>query len=345
MEESYQNPEQVESFGGVDALYRAAHKKIKKKDIKQWLEGVDAYTLHKPIRRKFKTNRVIVYNIDQQWQADLVDVSSLQKFNNGYRYILTCIDILSKHAWAIPLKQKRGEDITRAFQKIFQERKPKSLQTDQGTEFKNSKFQNFLKENNVRFFTTFSEQKASIIERFNRTLKTKMWKYFTSKNTKTYENILQKLISSYNNTYHSSIKLAPAQVNSENESDVWFSLYGSHPPPSKCSYEVGDIVRISKHKMTFEKGYTSNWTIELFKITECVKRFPAVYRIQDLLGEPILGTFYPQQIQKVKLKETYPIEKIINKRYKKGDIEYFVKYRGYPDKFNQWIPSSSLSDV
>lgn len=345
MEETYQNPEHVASFGGVDALYRAAHKKIKKKDIKQWLESVDAYTLHKPIRRKFKTNRVIVYNIDQQWQADLVDVTNLQKFNGGHRYILTCIDILSKYAWAIPLKQKRGEDITQAFKTIFQERKPKSLQTDRGKEFTNFRFQKFLKENDVRFFTSFNETKASVVERFNRTLKTKMWKYFTAKNTYNYVSVLQKLLSSYNNTYHSSIKISPIDVNKENESDVWFTLYGNLSPPSKCSYQVGDIVRISKHKLTFEKGYTSNWSEELFKITECVKRSPAVYRITDLLGESIEGSFYPQEIQKVKLKDTFPIEKIMKKRYKKGHMEYYVKYQGYSEKFNQWIPSTSLTEV
>lgn len=341
----YQDPSQAGSFGGVDALYRASRGKVSKKEIRKWLESVDAYTLHKPVRRKFPTNRVVVHFIDQQWQADLVDLISLQKYNPGYRYILTCIDILSKYAWAIPLKTKRGEDIVRAFQAIFSTRKPKCLQTDQGTEFKNKKFQKFLKLNGVRFFTTYNATKASVVERFNRTLKTKMWKYFTHNHTYRYTDVLDNLLRSYNHTYHSSIKRAPIDVNSENEQDVWFTLYGNmeNSETKPCVFQAGDIVRVSKHKLTFEKGYETNWTDELFVVTECVRRDPPVYRIKDLLDEPIQGTFYVQELQKVSLKSHYTVEKILKKRMRNKRLEYLVKYRGYPTKFNQWIPAFNLT--
>ncbi|GFU67824.1 uncharacterized protein TNCV_1696341, partial [Trichonephila clavipes] len=199
MEEAYQDPKRVASFGGVDVLHRAVDGKVSKKLIKDWLEGVEAYTLHKPIRKKYQTNRVLVYSINQQWQADLVDLSSLQKHNHGFRYILTCIDILSKYAWAIPLKTKRGTDIVKAFKTIFSMRKPKFLQTDAGTEFTTKTFQKFLKQEDVRFFTTYNNTKASVIERFNRTLKTKMWKYFTHNHTYEYMHILNDLLHSYIN--------------------------------------------------------------------------------------------------------------------------------------------------
>ncbi|XP_035204745.1 uncharacterized protein LOC118179691 [Stegodyphus dumicola] len=142
------------------------------------------------------------------------------------------------------------------------------------------------------------------------------------------------------------IKRAPIEVNSENESDVWFTLYEDHPSNvSKCIFAVGDVVRVSKLKLTFEKGYETNWTEELFVVTECVKRHPAVYRIKDLLGDSVKGTFYAQELQKVRLKEEYRIEKILKKRMRKKQTEYFVKYRGYPDKFNQWIPASNLLSI
>ncbi|CAL1264761.1 unnamed protein product [Larinioides sclopetarius] len=227
MNRAYEDPSHVASFGGVESLYRAAQGQISKKEIQKWLQGVNSYTLHKGIRKKFPTNRVIVYAIDQQWQADLVDLVSLLKFNKGYRYILKCIDILSKYAWVVPLKRKRGEDITNAFKVIFKDRRPRYLQTDQGTEFKNEKFQHFLKENKIKFFTTFNATKASVVERFNRTLKTKMYKYFTFKNTHNYIDVLDQLVHSYNHTYHSSIKRAPVEVNSENEQDVCSTLYGN----------------------------------------------------------------------------------------------------------------------
>lgn len=346
MEVFYQDPERPASFGGVDALYRASHKKVSKEDIRKWLKGVDAYTLHKPIRKKFSTNRVMVYSMDQQWQADIADLSNLKSYNSQFRYILCVIDIFSKYAWAIPLKQKRGEDIVKAFEKIFLERIPSSLQTDKGGEFMNVKFQKLLKWHNIKFFTTHNEAKASIVERFNRTLKTKMWKYFTSQNTYRYVDVLHHLMKSYNNTFHSSIKMTPAEVNKENEEQVWFTLYGDHTYKiPKCAFQVGDIVRISKFKRTFEKGYESNWSEELFKIVDCVKRNPPVYRIKDLMEEPVLGTFYKQELQKVALKDHYPIDKIIKKRYRKKRLEYFVKYRGYPDKFNQWISADNLTNI
>lgn len=344
MENIYRDPGQVASFGGIDAIHRAIRGKVSKKKIKSWLEGVDAYTLHKPVRRKFKTNRVLVHTIDQQWQADLVDMASLQKYNDGFRYILTCIDILSKHAWAYPLKSKRGEDIVAAFQSIFLSRKPKYLNTDAGKEFLNSRFQKFLKENGVRFFRTFNNTKCSVVERFNRTLKTKMWKYFTAHHTYRFIDVLDQFLQSYNNTYHSSIKRAPVEVNKDNESDVWISLYGNMTNAGKTTFafHVGDLVRVSKHKLTFEKGYETNWTDELFKVTECVLRDPPVYRIKDLLDEAIEGTFYKHELQKVKPKNDFAVEKIIKKRKRKGLLEYQVKFKGYPAKFNQWIPSSDL---
>lgn len=344
MMETYQDLSQAGSFGGIDALYRAARGKVSKKQIREWLEGVDSYTLHKPVQRNFPTNRVVVYFIDQQWQADLVDLISLQQHNQGFRYILTCIDILSKFAWAIPLKTKRGEDIVSAFRTIFSTRKPKCLQTDQGTEFKNSKFQKLLKKKGVRFFTTYNATKASVVERFNRTLKTKMWKYFTHNNTYKYIDVLDKFLESYNHTYHSSIKRAPVAVNSENEQDVWFTLYGNmeNVNTKPFIFQKGDTVRVSKHKLNFEKGYLPNWSEEIFIITECVRRDPPVYRIRDLLNEPITGTFYAEELQKVRAKQEYTIEKILKKRTNKGATEYFIKYRGYPQKFNQWIPASNL---
>ena len=110
-------------------------------------------------------------------------------------------------------------------------------------------------------------------------------------------------------------------------------------------FNVGDTVRVSKHKLTFEKGYETNWTEELFIVTECIPRDPPVYRIKDLLNEPIQGTFYAQELQRVQPKNEYAIEKILRKRKRKGKLEYEVKYKGYPSKFNQWIPVSRLIEL
>ena len=171
----YFNPENSGAYGGVNALVRQVIGVLSKKQVTNWLSGQDTYKLHKPIRRKFNRRRVLVGKVDQQWQADLVDLQNIYKNNDGYKYLLTCIDVLSKYAWVVPLKNKAGKSIIDALETIFAERKPGKLQTDKGTEFINRPFQKYLNELNVRHFTTENDDiKACLVERFNRTLKTKM---------------------------------------------------------------------------------------------------------------------------------------------------------------------------
>ena len=163
------------SFGGVDAVYRAIKEQgetdISRKDVQDWLSQQDVYTLHKPARRRYKRSGVIVSGINAQFQADLADAQNLSRYNKGYKYLLTCIDVFSKYAWTVPLKTKTGQELVKAFQTILSSgSKPNKLQTDQGKEFVNEHFQKFLRDKNIHFFTTNSGLKASVFERYNRTL-------------------------------------------------------------------------------------------------------------------------------------------------------------------------------
>ena len=267
--ELYYNPESPASFGGVDSIYRAVKSEgkhqISRNKIRTWLRKQDIYTLHKPVRYRFKRNRVIVGAIGEQWEADLVIMDSLAKYNNNYKYILTVIDVLSKYVWVEPIKAKTGENLVSAFEKILKKhRKPETFHSDKGTEFTNRKFQALLKKEGIRFFTTQNETKASIVERFNRTLKGKMWKYFTANNTLKYMDILQKLVKSYNHSRRCSIGMRPVDVNETNESIVWQKLYGEEPEkPVRFKFDIGDQVRINKTRRTFKKGYLPNWTEEV----------------------------------------------------------------------------------
>ena len=334
----YLNPSQPASFGGLDAVYRAVKEKgknkISRKQVQDWLSQQDVYTLHKPARRHYKRSRVIVPGIDAQFQADLVDVQNLSRYNKGYKYLLTCIDIFSKYAFVLPLKTKQGQELVQAFQKILPTgRKPTKLQTDQGTDFLNRVFQKFLRDNNIDFFTVNSGLKASVVERFNRTFKNKMYKYFTAKNTLTYINVLPQLVSSYNNTYHRSIKMKPSQVTKTNEAQVWDTLYGDDvQKPVRFKFQVGDRVRISKVKRMFEKSYLPNFT-----------KVP-VYKLKDDAGEILDGTFYEPELQKIiKNDDVYRVEKILRKRKRKGVVEYLVRWKGYEDpKFDSWVQESDI---
>ena len=164
-----------------------------------------------------------------------------------------------------------GESLVNGFQSILDlGSSPEKLQTDKGTEFFNCNFQSLLKENSIHFFTTNSELKASVVERFNCTLKTRIWKCFTAKNTHVYINILQDIMQGYKNFYHQSIGRAPASVSLLSVGQMRRKLYGksSTKPGRELKFKLGDQVRISKSHSTFKKGYLSPWTQEIFTVTK-----------------------------------------------------------------------------
>ena len=306
----------------------------------------DTYTLHKPIRHHFRRNRVIVGGIDHQWQMDLADMQSMQKFNDGYRYLLVCIDVFSKYAWVVPLKNKTGLSLVEAFKIILASgRKPEKIITDQGTEFFDKHFKALLKDEDIGLYNTYNETKASVVERLIRTLKTRMWRYFTAKKTMRYIDVLPDLVYSYNHSVHRSIKMKPTDV-TDNEKQVWRTLYDHNDDVKhvKYKFKIGDQVRISKIKRKFEKGYLPNFSKEIFTISKQVPRDPPVYKLKDYDGEELKGTFYEKELQKViKSSDVYEVEKILKKRGRGNNVQYLVKWLGYPSKFNSWVPASEIN--
>ena len=195
----YFDPRRVGSYGRVDALRRVA--RMPRNSVVEWLSEQDAYTLHKPARRHFKRRRVIVCGLRQQWQADLVDLSKLKKDNDGMTFLLTLIDVFSKVAWRVPMKNKSAASLVAALDTTFSKGWLQTLQTYQSLEFLNKSVQALLKKHGIHHFSTNNaEKKASVVERFNRTLKSRMWRYFTKHQTWRYIDVLQDLVQSYNNT-------------------------------------------------------------------------------------------------------------------------------------------------
>ena len=310
-------------------------------DKSDWVQL--ANEIHKPVRRKFEKRRVIITGknsnspVDNTWTADLVDMQPYSRWNRGYKYLLTVLDVFSKYAWVVPIKDKKGETITKAFRVIVGKRKPVYLWTDKGTEFYNSDFKEYLKENGITLYSTQNVEKSSVIERFNRTLKSKMFKQFTIQNSTVFTDILPQIVEEYNNTYHSTIKMTPKEASlKKNESIAYLNSYHDEPFPKfkKPSFKEGDKVRISKYRGIFDKSYKGNWSEELFVIYKTQPTIPITYRIKDLLGEDIKGSFYEQELQKAD-QEVYRIEKVLKKDYRNKRM--FVKWKGYPDKFNSWV--------
>ena len=354
----YYAPEDPASYGGVDRLFRRAKelgiggKKLTRERVQEFLRGEQAYTLHRQVRKHFARNKTYVARADQQWQADLADMQQLAGDNNGNKYLLTCIDVLSKFAWVVPVKGKDAKHMLSAMRALFRRahpRKPQRLQTDKGKEFFNQDVGAFLKQQKVKHFASQSDQKAAVVERFNRTIKGKIWKYFTANATKRYIDVLQDFVGSYNNTVHRSIGMKPVDVrDAESELRAWKRLfYNASSRPSSRRSRVADdaLVRVSKWKGDFEKGYVPSWSREHFKVRGAIAGMPrVVYKLEDAAGEPIEGAWYQQEIQPIK-RNIYEVEKIVGQR-KTPRIgqEVLVKWLGLPEKFNRWIRKQDLPD-
>ena len=306
-----------------------------------------AEELHKPITRNFRKRTVISYGIDKIWAADLVEMQKYSKWNKGVKYLLMVIDIFSKYGWIVPLKDKKTESVSSAFDLIFKKskRKPEKLWTDKGSEYISKHFKEFLKRYNITLYHTQNEEKSSVVERWNRTIKNKMWKMFSANNNTIYWDKLDKLVDDYNNRKHSSIKMSPTEASkTKNEKQVFANLYKDeiYLKPKKPKFSIGDQVRLSKYKRrVFDKGYTPNWTEELFVIDKVNSTKPVTYNVVDLLGEKVEGSFYEKELQKAK-QQTFRIEKVVRRDNKKKKA--LVKWKGYSDKFNSWVNFKDLVD-
>jgi len=200
-----------------------------------------------------------------------------------------------------------------------------------------------LKKHNIHYFNTENyDTKACIAERFIRTLKERLWRYFTYTDTRRYVDIIHDLVYSYNHSYHRSIKCKPVQVCAENQEEVWQNLYGDLTVRQPKLFE-GDLVRLSVLRRPFRKGYLPRWTLELFRISKALAGDPPFYKIEDLGGEILQGTFYEEELQKVhKNDNVFRIESILKRRKRGKQLKYFVKWFGYPSKFNSWVSAKDF---
>ena len=234
--------------------------------------------LHKPVKINFPRRRVIARSVDDIWGADLVEMQQFSKWNKGYRYLLMLIDCFSKFGWIVPIKNKTVKSVAEAFEKIFKEgRIPKYLWTDKGKEFYNKDLKKVLQQHNITFYSTENEEKVSVVERWNRTIKNKMWKKFTEQGSTEYLDLLPDILNEYNNHYHRSIKMTPIEASKKKNEGIGYSnLYGkTNQTQTKPKFKAGDTDKISKYKRKlFVKGYTPNWTEEIFLISKVFNTNP-----------------------------------------------------------------------
>jgi len=277
---------------GTKKRFRMGLKKAERNKNVAWSSPL-ATELHKPVIKNFPKRKVYVNGINKIWAADLVDMQTFSKFNRGVKYLLTVIDVFSKYGWMLPLKDKTGVSVAKALKKIFKQKKTEKLWTDKGKEFYNK----HVRDLGVELYSTENEEKSSVAERWDRTMKEKIFKYFTANSTNKHIDVFDDFVDRYDNTWHSSINMTPVEASKIiNTITVYRNLYPADLTrrPIHAKFKIGDKVRILKKKKFFEKGFTPNWTEEVFTVSKVQRTDPITYKITDCNGEEIQGTFYEQ---------------------------------------------------
>lgn len=368
IERIYNKPAGPSAFLGAEKLHLTLKKTGNNKPsvykIRKWLQNQDDYSLQKPVRRTFERARVIVSGPKEQLDIDLADMQSLAKDNDGIKYLLVAVDVFSRLAWVVPLKDKSGKEVEKGLSNILDNISPRKIRSDAGSEFKNKWISKLLKSKDIYHHVTMNEVKANYVERFNKTLKTMIYRYLAKHRTRRYIDVLSDLVTSYNATPHKSLNnVAPKHVNEQNVANLWAHMYlkpkKKRKPLLKKSqkqrkkntlykYKIGQLVRISHQRRPFQRAYNEQWSYEVFKIQ---RRFQMqgipMYKIFDLLEDPITGNFYQSELQPVDKSEDvlWEIESIKKKRKRNNRIQYFVKWFGYSDRFNSWVDESELKDL
>ena len=316
--------------------------------------------IHKPVRKVKQHRSVHAAFMDEIWSMDLVEMDWKGE-NDGEKYMLTIVDVFTRYAWAVPMRSKSAIDTFAAFISVVDSssRKPKKIWVDKGAEFYNSTFKKWMAANDCIMYSTFGESKSVIVERFNKTLKTKMWYFFTKENTRRWVDELPKLLRWYNTRVHSRLGMSPmeaikrknkgvvaeAQVEKAKDYDPDSTVTGETRKPK---YEVGDVVRISRLKGIFEKGYLPSWSREVFTVVEVQVPFsaksPIIYKLKDRSGEILQGAFYTEELQKVKYPDVLLVESVLKKKKVGSETHLLVKWLGYSEKMNSCIPESQVLD-
>ena len=253
-----------------------------------------------PVIKKFQRIQIQTHYKDECWSIDLIDRSSLSKYNKNYKFIFTIIDNHTKYAWAIPLKDKSGKSTTTALKSLIEKakRKPAKIWSDRGKEFYSKTFLDFLKQNEIQIYSTNSDLKAVFVERFNRTLLNLIKKPMYIEGEACWLNHLDTAMEKYNNRVHGTTKMTPFEM-STNQKLIPNNTEGAlrnNFKNKQPKFQVGDYVRVPDKRNLYSKGYTTNWNRELFKIHKINNTNPVTYGLVDENNEQIEGKYYEQEL-------------------------------------------------
>ena len=345
LKKNYENIKSPIFLNGVSKLYQFYNGRLSYKQIKDFLKTVDSYTLH-------KSSRTLKYNPSysrykrHQFQLDLVDIQNLSKNNDNYRFLLSCIDTFTRYGFCIPLKNKTSDEVLMGFKLILTSagKYPDTIVTDGGSEFLNNRFQQFCKDNSIKFYRSYTSTHASFVERFNRTIKNKIYAYMDSKRTQRFIDVLPNIVDNYNNSVHRMINLTPSNAEKKrNHVKVRIKMekYYSTIKKRKPKYKIGSTVRIKTLGRKFHRGFEVQNNEEIFVISSVKKSLPIPLYTLHTYGDPneiIQGSFYENEITPTDL-ESFFIEKILRRTKNK----VLVKWQGHEQP--SWEPRAYIESV
>jgi hypothetical protein len=367
----FTDPNNPGGYSSFDRLFKAVKlvdSHVTRSDVKNFLQRNRTYNLFRQRRLKFKRSKIIPFGFLSDLHVDLGDFQSLAPKNKGYRYLLVGVDTFSRRVFAMPIKSKSFADVKDGFERLFASMPylPQQIFSDRGKEFMSHDISNYFLEIGVpKYKAEASNIKAAFAERMLRTIKNRLYKYFSEKNTTNWISVLPKILNAINHSVCRSTGMRPVDIDEHNASEIWERLYaplvrdyGNHnpaaassssskkmspppPPPRAVLFAKGDDVRISRAKPLFEKGYLPTFSDEVFKIDTVSRSNPPYFYLVDSDGEKIRGRFYQEELLKTSEKDTtYRIEKVLKRRTRKGKKEIYVKFIGY--KAYYWINETDI---
>lgn len=351
IKQNYKTPGHPTAFANAKTVYKYYNGIYSLKRIKNILKSIESYSIHKEFHKGLRNISYARYK-RYQFQIDLCFLIDYAEWNDGVKYLLTVIDCFTRFAFIRTLNDKNSNTVLKAFQSIINslDVKPLNVVCDRGNEFVNKNFINYCNQNKIKLIQPKSNIHAAYVERFNRTIQNLIFKFMTENSTNRYIDHLEDILLSYNSRFHRMINMSPIEAennpNAELHINNMISLRESKINKRKPKLQIGDLVRISKQKNTFTRGYQPQSQIEIFKIQKISsnKRIPLYYLSNYEENENIEGGFYEFELTPVNI-ETFRIEKVLKRRTYRGEKQILVKWLGYSDKYNQWIPEASTNKI
>lgn len=348
---SYKEPGHPIAFSNPRTIYNYYNKEIPLKKIREILNTIESQSIHKEFR-KGKRNISFARFKRYQFQIDLCFIIDLAEWNDGVKYLFTIIDCFTRYAFVKPLKNKTSSTVLEAFVKVIDNlpEKPLTIVCDKGNEFINKNFLSYCKKTKIKLISPISNVHATYVERFNRTIQNLIFKFLTETNSKRYIDHLDKIVESYNLRYHRMIEMSPFEAENNPNAELYINgLISEREAQMKKidpTLKVGDLVRIAKQKNIFSRGFDPQSQDEIFRIRKISTKMkiPLYYLSNYERNENIEGGFYRFEITPANI-NLFKIEKIIRRRTLRGEKQILVKWLGYDEKYNQWIPEKEVQDI